>query len=322
MDIARETRTSVSTVSRVLGGGAMAERISELTRQRVQEAASRLGYRPNLLARSLRTRRTNTIGLLVSDIANSFFGQIASLAERSLHRQGYTVVLCNSADDLEREREYLRLLPQKGIDGLILVPLTRSKRALMELLPPQMPLVILDRPIVGMDGCVATDQEQAGQILCQTLKRVGVKKVAIATGPQHVYTHRQRHDCIAREFQVIAEHSGPAQKDTGRQAFIQFLTTQPDAIICTNNFLGQGLIDAIMQVDHPLVIGCFDEIPMMHLLPLPIVCSVQDVPMLADACAAELLRQLNGAAPQERPTLLPAEAMTNPAFQQLHVQEG
>src|SRR6476646_8769837 len=89
VDIARETQTSVSTVSRVLSGGAMASRISQETRDRVQRAADRLGYRPNLLARSLRTRKTHTLALLVSDIGNPFFGQIGSLIERAVARHGY-----------------------------------------------------------------------------------------------------------------------------------------------------------------------------------------------------------------------------------------
>src|SRR5213076_400994 len=95
IDIARETNTSVSTVSRVLAGGAVAQRISRETRGRVLAAAQRMGYRPNLLARSLRTRKTNTIALLVSDIANPFFASIASRIEQSLHRHGYSLLLCN-----------------------------------------------------------------------------------------------------------------------------------------------------------------------------------------------------------------------------------
>src|SRR3954451_11943852 len=122
-DIAKATNTSVSTVSRVLAGGAGSQRISPETRARVREAATRLGYRPNLLARSLRTRRSHTVALLVSDIANPWFGLLASTIEKKLHDNGYSLFLCNSAEDLKREAEYLNLLPQKGIDGLILVPL-------------------------------------------------------------------------------------------------------------------------------------------------------------------------------------------------------
>src|SRR5476651_789798 len=91
VDIAKATSTSVSTVSRVLAGGVIANRISKETRERVQAAAEKLDYRPNLVARTLRTRRSNTIALLVSDIANPFYAQIASLVERRLYQHGYSL---------------------------------------------------------------------------------------------------------------------------------------------------------------------------------------------------------------------------------------
>ena len=314
VDIAKETRTSISTVSRVLSGGAAAARISVGTRNKVMEAARRLGYRPNLVARSLRTRRSHTVALLLSDIANPWFGAIGSLVEQSLHRHGYSLMLCNSAEDQDLELEYLRLLPQKGIDGLILVPLMRDKDRLLDLLPPDLPLVILDRPIEGISASVASDQEQASNLLCDTLERAGVRRVALVAGPQDIVTHRERAEVTSRRFEVIARHEGPAQQETGRQAFIKFLGLQPDAIICTNNFLGQGVIDAMEEIEAPPIIGCFDEIPMAHLLPVPIVCSVQDIPSLAEGCVQQLLPQLKGEAKRIEPIILPARAVTNRAF--------
>ena len=314
LDIARDTGTSVSTVSRVLAGGSGSERISTVTRQRVLAAAQRLGYRPNLVARSLRTRRSNTVALLVSDIANPWFGQIASLVEQRLHQHGYSLMLCNSGEDAELEREYLRLLPAKGIDGLIVVPLSPTREALMESLPPGLPVVVLDRPIPGIPASVWSDQEQAAGLLCDALLRVGVRRVGLVMGPQHVVTHRRRAEAVAKCFEVIASHEGPAQKETGRSAFIRFLSASPDAIVCTNNFLGQGVLDSIAQIENPLVIGCFDEVPMIHLLPIPIACSVQDVAGLAEGCVRLLLPQLQGSREPQEEIVLPATLITNPAF--------
>lgn len=322
LDIAKETNTSVSTVSRVLAGGNSASRISEATRGRVMEAASRMGYRPNLVARSLRTRKSCTVALLVSDIANPWFGQIASLIEQSLHRHGYSLMLCNSGEDAEREQEYLRLLPSKGIDGLILVPITRTKKAITDQLPADLPLVVLDRPIPGISATVWSDQEQAAGLLCDTLWRAGVRKVALVCGPQHVVTHRRRCEIVSERFGVVARHEGPAQKDTGRQAFIKFLGQMPEAIVCTNNFLGQGVLEGILEIDKPPIIGCFDEIPMMELLPIPIVCSVQDVPMLAEGCVSQLLPLLRDPKAKSEPLVLPARAVTNRQFQKLFEKRG
>ena len=315
VDIARDTGTSISTVSRVLAGGPGASRISEATRQKVVEAANRMGYRPNLVARSLRTRRSNTVALMVSDIANPWFGQIASLVEQSLHRHGYSLMLCNSEEDPDLEIEYLQLLPSKGIDGLILVPMIRDANTLRDMLPKDLPLVILDRPVEGINASVASDQNQASNLLCDVLEQAGARRVALVSGPEHITTHKRRAEVVRARFEIIGEHQGPAQKETGRQAFMKFINQQPDAIVCTNNFLGHGVLDALANIDQPPVIGCFDEIPMMHLLPVPIACSVQDVPKLAEGCVAQLLPQLKKESGEPRPIVLPARAVVNREFQ-------
>jgi len=303
-------------VSRVLSG-AGGGKVSEAVRRRVEEVARRLGYRPNLIARSLRKGKTNTVALLLPDIANPWFGAIASLVEQSLHRHGYTLMLANSGEDPDREAEYLALLPQKGIDGLIVAPLLRSRKALDQLLPEELPLVVFDRPVPGVKACVSTDPAQQTGILADTLERVGVKKVAMVSGPAHIVTHRVRDELIARRFNVIARHEGPAQQETGRQAFIRFLSLRPDAIVCTNNFLGEGVIDAIEKIEDPPIIACYDQIAMMHLLPLPIVCSVQDVPLMSEKCVELLLAQLEGRPGPAEPIELQARCVTNQRFQSL-----
>jgi LacI family transcriptional regulator len=323
LDIAEETHTSVSTVSRVLAGGATAQRISAATRARVEASAARLGYRPNLLARSLRTRRTHTVALLVSDIANPFFGQMASLIEHRLHQLGYSLILCNSGEDLEQEASYLRLLGQKGIDGLILVPVASTSEALLTLVPPGLPLVLVDRPIPNIPAAVSTDQHQAVDLLCDTLERARVRRIALVSGPSHITTHHERAQRIAARFEVIASHDGPAQLETGQQAFVKFLGAAPDAVVCTNNFLAQGMIDAIGELDHRFVIACFDELPMMHLLPLPIVSSLQDVPLLAATSVSQLLQQLQDKPKTNiAPVLLPSRMVTNRAFQRMAAWTG
>jgi len=322
VDIARETKTSVSTVSRVLSGGAMANRISKATRDRVKEAATRMGYRPNLLARSLRTRKTNTIALIVSDIANPFYGYIGSLIERSLAKVGYSLMLCNSAEDPAREADYLRLVTQRGIDGLILVPLVRQKKNLSTMVPDGLPLVLLDRPLTGVGASVATDQEQAATVLCDGLEKAGVRKVVVIAGPGHVSTHRRRAEIFATRFEIVAAHHGPAHKETGRQAFRELLPRLPEvqAILCTNNFLAHGVIDSLAQIDlkaKPPIIGVFDEIPMMDLLPIPILCSIQDVTQLADTTVAQLLKMLEDPQQKLEPITIPAKPLANRAFEVL-----
>jgi LacI family transcriptional regulator len=318
IDIARETGTSVSTVSRVLSGGAAAQRISAETRGRVLAAASKLGYRPNLLARSLRTRKSNTIALLLSDVGNPFFGQIASLIEQSLHRQGYSLLVCNSGEDPNRESEYLELLPRKGIDGLIIVVTAADHHSLTEHLGADLPIVLLDREVAGFNASVTSDQEQAANALCDALQRVGVRRVVLASGPSSIVTHKRRAAVIRKRLHVVAEHEGSAMSDTGRHAFIKFLSAKFDAIVCTNNNIAHGFIDSIEQIDQPPVVACFDDMMMMHLLPIPIVSSVQDIARLAEGCVSLLMPQLQGHANGNiRPIVIPTRLVTNLAFKKL-----
>lgn len=330
VDIAKVTHTSVSTVSRVLAGGVIANRISKETRERVEAAARELGYRPNLIARTLRTRRSNTVALLVSDIANPFFARMASLIEHGLHGHGYSLMLCNSGEDQEREAEYLRLLDQKGVDGLILVPIVSDRAHLLKHISEKLPLVILDRPIEGISSTVASDQKQAATILCQALSGRGIRRVMLVSGPAHVSTHHTRSETVRQCFDVVAQYEGPSMKETGRRAHEEFAAQSsepPDAIICTNNALAQGVMEAMTAAEAQLypavIVGVFDEVPMMHLLPLPILCSMQDIQQLAEGCVKQLLPLLPGQRAETReghnpppePMIFPSRIVVNPAFE-------
>ncbi len=314
-DIAKETNTSVSTVSRVLSGGPVSKRISKETRERVHEAAKRLGYRPNLLARSLRTRRSNTIALLVSDIANPWYGQLASLIEKGMREHGYSMFMCNSGENPETEAEYLNLLPQKGIDGLILVPLLKSKKVLEKHLPAKLPLTIVDRAVQGVTSSVSSDQDGLVSTLADALAKAGVKTLAVAHGPLHVGTHKRRLDILAERFKIVSTHEGSSVRNTGRDAIRQFAPLKPDAVVGTNNAIGQGLLDKLeTTADWVPVMGIFDHMPMMDLIPVPIVASVQDVPALAKATVDEFLPLLRDPKLEGNTVVVPSLIHTNKAY--------
>jgi LacI family transcriptional regulator len=315
-DIAERTKTSVSTVSRVLSGGPAARRISPATSARVRAAAKRMGYRPNLIARTLRTRKSHTIGLLVSDIANPFFAQIGSAIEQSLYRHGYSLMLCNSGEDRQREHCYLQMLGQKAIDGLIIVPIAHSKKTLLSGLPAGLPVVVLDRPIPGIAASVSSDQDQSSHLLCDSLKRVGVRSVALVSGSRTVITHRRRAEIVAENFTITSTHEGPPQPDTGRHAYIH-IAGRPQAIVCTNNLLAAGIVDSIASADRFPIIASFDEIPAMHLLPMPILTVCQDIAKLAESSVQQILALLEEPTAKIKPIILQSRAISNQAFQQI-----
>lgn len=317
-DIARETNTSISTVSRVLTSAPESSRISPATREKVIEAAKRLGYRPNLLARSLRTRKTHTLALIVSDIANPWFGMMASVVEQVLHQRGYSLIVCNSCEDAELEQEYLRMLPQKGIDALIVVPLATTREQLTRHLAADLPVVVVDRLVEGMEYSIISDQQRGAVALSDELARINVRRVAVISGPHDVFTHRLRAQTFRGCFEVLVEHEGPAQLETGRQGWALVGDKPVEAVICTNNLLGQGALEAMMQSGGQLPIACFDGLTMMDLLPVPIVSCVQDVERLATGAVDLALGQIQQKA-MDAQLVMPTRIVWNEAFGRMRV---
>jgi LacI family transcriptional regulator len=125
-DIALKAGVSITTVSRVLNHKHEKYRISTETKKRVLKAADELDYRPNLLARGLRLKRTHTIGIVVPDISNPFFSDITKAVESAAAQYGYSIILCNTDYNIEKEKKYMSILKSYNVDGILLVP-TNSK---------------------------------------------------------------------------------------------------------------------------------------------------------------------------------------------------
>jgi DNA-binding LacI/PurR family transcriptional regulator len=123
---------------------------------------------------------------------------------------------------------------------------------------------------------------------------------------------------VSKRFKVIETHEGRAQPETGRAAWQKFQSLRPDAIVCTNNFLAMGVMEEIRDPEACPIIAVFDEIPIMHLLPVPLVGIKQDIPLLAESCVRLLTAQLNGENPNPEPITLQSRVTTNRPFQQRH----
>src|SRR6266567_1020622 len=142
-DVARESGVNVSTVSRALNGeyGVHAE-----TREHVQAVAQRLSYRPNRVARGLVTGKSHTLGLVVSDIRNMFFAEVARGAEDAAYRAGYDLVICNSDLDAEKQMRYVQSLAEKRVDGILMNSVAElSKKQVEQLSGIGVPIVLLNR---------------------------------------------------------------------------------------------------------------------------------------------------------------------------------
>ena len=324
-DIAEATQTSVSTVSRVLAGGAKAANMASNTRQRILEVAQRLNYQPNLAARALRLQRSHTIAL-VCRMSSPVYSRIAHLIDHRFYARDYWLMYCDSNEDPTREAKFLRELVQRGIDGAIIVPTGADAAQIKTNLPDGYPIVMLQRHVEGLGPTVASDMHQGAALLCQTLENAGARRIALITGPASVYNQHVQAQEMERRMSVVWRFEGPLLKKTGRHAY-QMLMRQDglqfDAIVCTAAIHAHGLLQAmpsIVSSGRTPILAVDDSMPFMHLLPIPIVCVVRNLTALANGCVNTLLalleNQVAGADKRVVPpvSLFPCDIEYNNAF--------
>ena len=207
-DIAREAGVSIASVSRALNG---MDGISEKKRSRILRVCERLSYTPNGLARSLVKRRTQTIGIIMPDIMSPFYSELMVKASDAAHKRGYQVLLCNSFRELRAERDYLKLLAEHQVEGILIFPIgPRSTESMSEFIH-NVPMVALNE-LTGQCGIpyVCADEEQAGRIAaeylisrgCRNLLFVGFKPERLA------YRYRAASDATANGIVKACRENG------------------------------------------------------------------------------------------------------------------
>src|SRR5690625_470353 len=185
-DVAKLANVSTATVSRVLNSNGY---VNEKTKERVEKAIKELDYLPNDVARSLFHGRSKMIALLVPDIMNPFFPELARAVEDVSNEHNFTFVLCNTDDDLEKEITYLNALQQKSVDGFIIVSSTINEQHLHNI---KVPIIALDR-ILGADlPSVTVNSRNGAKEATQYLKSLGCKRIAHISGPKDVSNTSQR----------------------------------------------------------------------------------------------------------------------------------
>jgi len=190
--IAERTGYSVSTVSRVLSGNARKYRISQSAVERVTREARRCGYRPNLVAQSLRTRQSQTVGLVVPGIDNPFFATLSSIVIAQLDARGYHTLLADSRESEEEEREALEMFQDRGVDGIIAIPVASSPE-FHEEVGQNVPLVLLDRYFQKTTlPYVCTDNYAGAYMAAKYLVDKGYKRILAIQGMPSSMPNRER----------------------------------------------------------------------------------------------------------------------------------
>ncbi|HCW54207.1 MAG TPA: LacI family transcriptional regulator [Clostridium sp.] len=207
-DVANEVNVSKTTVSMVLNNKDI--NVSEETRKRIFEAAERLNYVPNSLARSLSTKKTYTIGLIIPNIENPFFSEMANAIETEAEKYSYSMILCNTFNNKEKEEEYVKLLISKLIDGVLIVPTGEKNKSIELLKSNNIPFVILDRQVDEVDDVngVFCNSKEGIKLGVNYLLSKGLKKVAFVDGDKYGIKNNSRLEyfCeIAKDLGIFDE---------------------------------------------------------------------------------------------------------------------
>ena len=209
-DIACKLNLSKTTVSWVLSGQGDKKGISAETQSRVLACARSLAYEPNLLARSLNTGVSKTIGLILPSISATFFAHIADRIESEAEREGYSLMIAGSNSETERENALIRLFRSKKVDGIIIAPADASGREVGRLAESGCPVVLFDRGLAKTDaGCVVIDNEAGSHALVRHLAARGFRKIAIITTFPHLPTMELRHRGYLRALAEAGLHADP-----------------------------------------------------------------------------------------------------------------
>jgi LacI family transcriptional regulator len=318
-DVARLAGVAPITVSRVLNN---AGPVNLETRARVEAAIAELNYVPNVLARSFRSKRTETLALVLTDITNPFWTRVARGVEDSARQAGYSVFLCNTDENEAIQLETVHLLLKKQVDGILLVPRRNGAELIERIRQQQVPVVVLDRRIPEIDvDVVRGDSEGGAYQLTHILLGLGHRRITLLSGPADVSTAADRvagfrqalfeAGCLSEGQIVYGEYS----YDSG-YAHTKNLLTQsprPTALFAGNNLIATGAYHAIQQsgqqVPQDLALVSFDDFPPELQIDPFFTCAVQPAYELGCQATWLLLERLTQAG-TPREIVLPVEIVT------------
>jgi LacI family transcriptional regulator len=332
-DVARRARVSTATVSRVLSGvgGARPE-----TRDRVIAAAGDLGYRPSGIARSLKLRTTRTLGLIVTDIENPFFPQLVRAVEDAAQADGYALLLCNAADDPEREASYLDLLVDRRVDGVIIAASSLGARHSVWLADPPLPVVLVNAQASDVAlPSIASDNRSGGRIATEHLLALGHRRIGVLTaGPRNPDASarlagvRDALEAAGRDPDELVIAAGEAAVTGGEGAMADLLRRHPDltGIVVYNDLMAIGALRAIRaggrRVPEDVSVVGFDDVQLAAYLEPPLTTIAQATAEMG-RWAVERLRGMLAAGPapgraavesaEEPSTTKPGAASARPA---------
>lgn len=318
-DVAEAARVSTSTVSHVINGTRF---VDDETKRRVQRAIDELGYLPNAAARSLTTKRSQTLGVIVGDVANYFFSELLQGVEETVRSQNYSLIVCNTGETLELEDHYIQLLLSHKVDGIIAMATSEQWMSVREAQVRHIPIVFVDRAFAGLEGerFVGVDNVRGAYLAAEHLIELGHRRIGTLAGAQGLSTMKDR----LRGFtQALRDHGlevpdewivpSALSAEAGHAAANQILTgsERPTALFIANNYLTLGALLALRDNDlrcpEDMSIVGFDDHPWAAVTHPPLTVVRQPAMRIGATAGQMILDSINGTEPEYRQVVLDCE---------------
>jgi len=308
-DIAEKVGVSVALVSYVLNNQKEG-RIGKAVAQKIRDTAKELNYRPNQIARSLKTSKTNTIGLLVSDIANPFFSALARIIEDEADKHHFTVIFGSSDENPQKSWTLMETLLNRQVDGLIIAATTHTEEQIECLLQQHVPFVLVDRYFPALEtNYVVLDNHRAAFMATSYLLDCGYTKIGLITHHSDLFHMQERvrgykdameqHGCAILKY-YIQEADATELKKTVEQSVDKLLSSpsKVDAILFTNNLVAIYAVKYIhskgIKIPDDLALVCFDEIDAMDFFYAPLTYLRQPMQQIGREATRILLDAIKG----------------------------
>src|ERR1700712_2417797 len=306
VDIADRLNISKTTVSFILNGRAKEKRISEELVERVLKFVEEVGYKPNSLAKSLRTGKSNIIGLMVENISDHFFANIARYIEDRAYKNGYKIIYCSTDNDAAKTRDLIAMFRDRHVDGYIIAPPVGVEDDIAELIKDELPVVLFDRYFPNIDSSyVVTDNMHGTYNATQYLVEQGYKKIAFITFKSHQTQMQARMDGYEKALKEnnLQPHIKEVVFNQDAQFIIDPITdfleknTDFDAILFGTNRIGVCGLKVIsnlgIKVPDDVAVISFDDYDVFELYSPSITAIAQPIEEIADKVITTLLNKMN-----------------------------
>jgi LacI family transcriptional regulator len=305
-EVAKRAGVAPITVSRVVNNSGY---VSEETRRRVEAAIEELNYIPNALGPSLRSKRTQTLALVITDITNPFWTTVARGVEDAANARGYHIIIGNTDESVEKQDDYLMFLSMKQVDGFLVVPV--SSYIPETLTKRRVPFVVLDRKVSGAQvDSVRCDSTDGAYQLTKHLLDLGHNHISIITGR---HDHSTAFDRVQGAIQAFEQRGlrerpqvfwGEFGQETGYKYTKHVLGSdpRPTAIFATNNFIAIGVMralrESIVRVPQDISLIAFDDLPAPIMVDPFLTVAVQPAYEMGRRATDLLLDRLNDGGPE------------------------